>query len=190
MADLAQIEQELGRPLDDTFRDVASGLESVTEEQVVELLAAWQAGRVTDEELEQLLAVLLATAVGAGLAYGDIIGSGYVGRDPVGLVPDEATVTRLSLAASTTRSLLDVATDPAPRVRRVAVGEALAALQEGVVKSYDSHGVSGYRRGLSGRACELCHWLYKDGYVYPTSKPMHRHPGCTCVPVPVTANND
>ncbi len=46
--------------------------------------------------------------------------------------------------------------------------------------------VAGYTRGLSPTACELCTWLYRGGHVYPASQPMHRHPGCTCIPVPVT----
>ena len=52
------------------------------------------------------------------------------------------------------------------------------------------HGVRGYRRGLDDHPCQLCTWLAKThldpaGYVYPTGKPMHRHPGCCCVPLPV-----
>lgn len=46
--------------------------------------------------------------------------------------------------------------------------------------------VRGYRRGVNPGCCELCFWLYKEGYVYPIDQPMHRHTGCRCVPVPTT----
>ncbi len=45
--------------------------------------------------------------------------------------------------------------------------------------------IAGYTRGLDADPCELCVWLARDGYVYPRGQAMHRHPGCTCVPVPV-----
>ena len=44
----------------------------------------------------------------------------------------------------------------------------------------------GYRRGINPNCCELCFWLWKEGYVYPIDQPMHRHIGCRCVPVPTT----
>ena len=44
----------------------------------------------------------------------------------------------------------------------------------------------GYRRGVNPNCCELCFWLWKEGYVYPIDQPMHRHIGCRCVPVPTT----
>jgi len=49
-----------------------------------------------------------------------------------------------------------------------------------------SSAVRGYRRGINPDACELCFWLWKEGYVYPITQPMHRHTGCRCIPVPTT----
>lgn len=40
--------------------------------------------------------------------------------------------------------------------------------------------VVGYRRVTEKDRCELCYWLWKEGYVYDLSKPMHRHPRCRC----------
>jgi hypothetical protein len=167
---LAQAEERIGQPLDVTFRNAAADLTRTSEELTALLLAAWQAGQMTDAEFRESLHSLLVTGYASGLMVGDSIGSGYVNAVPVGLGVDAGTTERLALAATT---LLDAA-------------EHLDSLQQGVVGAYNAHGVRGYTRGLSAKACELCVWLYKGGYVYPADRPMHRHPGCTCVPIPAT----
>ena len=187
MADaLAQAEERIGQPLDVTFRNAADDMTRTTEELTALLLAAWQAGQMTDEEFRDSLHNLLVTGYVSGLMVGDVIGSSYVNAEPVGLAVDDNTATRLGLAAATATTLLDAAEDPLPRLRRLTVSEHLDSLQQGVIGAYNSHGVRGYTRGLSAKACELCVWLYKGGYVYPSDRPMHRHPGCTCVPIPAT----
>ena len=40
--------------------------------------------------------------------------------------------------------------------------------------------VVGYRRVTEKDRCELCWWLWKEGYVYNIDKPMTRHPRCRC----------
>lgn len=40
--------------------------------------------------------------------------------------------------------------------------------------------VVGYRRVTEKDRCELCYWLWKEGYVYNIDKPMNRHPRCRC----------
>lgn len=187
MADaLAQAEERIGQPLAVTFRDAADDLARVTETFTAMLLGGWQAGQMTDGEFRESLHNLLVTGYASGLMVGDAIGSGYVNAAPVGLGVDDETTHRLALAASTATTLLDAAEDPLPRLRRLTVGEHLDSLQQGVVGAYRAHGVPGYTRGLSAKACELCVWLYKGGHVYPADRPMHRHPGCTCVPIPAT----
>lgn len=76
------------------------------------------------------------------------------------------------------------------RVERMAKDETIAQIQRGVqdgvrIRSEET-GIVGYRRGINPDACELCFWLWKDGFVYPIDQPMHRHTGCRCVPVPTT----
>ena len=90
----------------------------------------------------------------------------------------------------------DAVPDPTPRVSRFARTEPLAAAGD----AYDeavrrSPHVRGYRRGLSPTACELCAWLAKRhldpaGYIYRADRPMHRHKGCTCYPIPVLSEGD
>ena len=187
MADLlTQAEARIGQPLDVTFRNAADDLTRTTESLTGTLLGSWQAGGMTDVEFRESLHNLLVTGYSTGLMVGDLIGSGYVGSEPVGLTVDDATTQRLTYAAATATTLLDATDDPLPRLRRVTVAEHLDSLQQGVVGAYNAHGVRGYTRGLSAKACELCVWLYKGGYVYPADRPMHRHPGCTCVPIPAT----
>lgn len=89
------------------------------------------------------------------------------------------------------------------RIDRMARAETIAAVQEGyqdglielaspeIQQTYESlgsssplKGVGGYRRGINPQACIACFWTWKEGYVYPLSKPMWQHPGCRCLPVP------
>lgn len=81
--------------------------------------------------------------------------------------------------------------EPAPteRVERMAKDEVIAATQRGYqdgIRVSNTLEIVGYRRGINPDACELCFWLWKDGFVYPIDQPMHRHTGCRCVPVPTT----
>ena len=70
-------------------------------------------------------------------------------------------------------------------VERLADGTVLEAAERAF--SAALHGYStevemavGWTRRLSSGACELCHWLDKDGRVFPPSKAMHHHKGCRC----------
>ncbi|HWL96045.1 MAG TPA: hypothetical protein VNP20_01815 [Nocardioidaceae bacterium] len=156
------------------------------------LLTAWQSGDITDSEFVALLADQLAVSVGGAMLSADALVAVYVNRPALGMVPDDAKVEQLTKAAKTVATFLDDAeTDPLPRVQRLAVAEPLDALQQASLTAYSRHGITGYVRGISADACELCVWLKKEhlrpgGYIYPTDKPMHKHPGCTCVPIPIT----
>jgi hypothetical protein len=78
------------------------------------------------------------------------------------------------------------------RLERLTRDETIAATQRGyqdgvrISPSTTSSRIRGYRRQINPDACELCWWLWKEGYVYPIDQPMHRHIGCRCVPVPTT----
>ena len=80
-----------------------------------------------------------------------------------------------------------------PRMERLVASEVVDAVQQSTVRAYDfDEAVVGYRRGTDSDPCELCVWLVKAhldpagiGYVYPTGKSFHRHPGCQCAPIPV-----
>lgn len=75
------------------------------------------------------------------------------------------------------------------RIERLARDETVQAAQRGYqdgLRAQPEGRVVGYRRGINPDCCELCFWLWKEGYVYPINQPMHRHTGCRCVPVPTS----
>lgn len=83
----------------------------------------------------------------------------------------------------------DVETQNLEPVERLASDEPIAATQRGYqngIRLRQDRTIVGYRRGINPDCCELCFWLWKEGYVYPIDQPMHRHIGCRCVPVPTT----
>jgi hypothetical protein len=105
--------------------------------------------------------------------------------DPV--VRSRQVEQRIEKAVRTLISELPERYEPQPleRVERLARDEPIQAAQFGYQDEIRSQGrVNGYRRGINPDACELCFWLWKEGYVYPVDQPMHRHTGCRCWPVP------
>jgi hypothetical protein len=73
------------------------------------------------------------------------------------------------------------------RLERLTYSDPLAIAQSALTDSMKRHKqITGYVRVLNNEACELCQWLAKDGYVYPSEQPMHQHPGCLCTARPVT----
>lgn len=146
----------------------------------------------SDAELVAALTAVLLRAEEAGIGLADVALASWLTRElrravPVlGLVASPADRAATGRAVATLTPLLADTPDPRARVLRLARGRVT-----GTSGRYYDAGMAGrpeirgYRRGLSATACELCQWLYRGGYVYPSGRPMHRHPGCTCVPVPV-----
>lgn len=102
---------------------------------------------------------------------------------------------RLEKAVYTLLSEIPAESTDLDRIERLAKDEPIAAVQRGYqdgvrlqksVRPDAEKPMDGYRRGINPDCCELCFWLWKEGYVYPISQPMHRHTGCRCVPVPTT----
>lgn len=95
-----------------------------------------------------------------------------------------------TLAAETPRPASTEEAVTTERVERMVKDETVAQMQRGVQDGIrlraPETGIVGYRRGINPDACELCFWLWKDGYVYEIDQPMHRHTGCRCVPIPTT----
>jgi hypothetical protein len=113
---------------------------------------------------------------------------------------DEELVERLTKAVLTLADELPREATDLDRVERLARDEPIQAAQRGyqdgirlqqeeverTPERSASTAVVGYRRGINPDCCELCFWLWKEGFVYPIDQPMHRHVGCRCVPVPTT----
>lgn len=164
----------------------------------VALIAAyeqWQAGTLTTAEFEQVFIQMVGTMNAYARTGADWLGSIYLASTPKGttLVTVAGETARLADAAATLVALLDTADDLKTQLDRIGRNEPTEAAQQQLVHTYRGHGAHGYRRRLNAGACELCVWLQKAhldpegiGFIYPTDKPMHRHTGCRCTPVPAT----
>ncbi len=175
-----------------TYRDSLVELAAATEAQLLAAYESWRDGLLTDAEFVAVVAAFVAAGNSRATALADLslaatlsVALGTVVA-PLGLLPAAGTVDRLTRAATTLLDVLPGTPDPPARVARLGRAEPLqaagSAYSEGMAAS--PH-VVGYRRNLTGTACELCTWLRKGGYVYPADKPMYQHPGCTCTPEPV-----
>ena len=81
----------------------------------------------------------------------------------------------------------EVAAEDTERVERMVKDEVITQMQRGAQDGIRlEERAGGYRRGVNPDCCELCFWLWKEGYVYPIDQPMHRHIGCRCIPIPTT----
>lgn len=124
---------------------------------------------------EQRLAAILANDLGGTPA------EWVAGLD---IDPAIVDVNRLRQALDTAVAEPDSAV---MRATRLATSAPVRAAAESMGRAMrESSAVTGYTRGLEPDHCELCGWLWKDGYIYPPTQPMHQHPGCLCVQNPVT----
>lgn len=143
-----------------------------------------------------LLTALLLRAEARGIVLADVALASELSRQlgravpTLGLVPAASTQAGTAKAVRTTLTRLAGDADEAARLRRVrrtARGRTVQAA--GAYYDVGLRGqpeVAGWRRGVSASACDLCRWLERGGHVFPAPQPMRRHPGCSCVPIPVT----
>lgn len=155
---------------------------------LLDALDQYRQGRLDEQALTTAISSLLASANSYGRHYGDVFATSVLRlTDPAavsaGALAPADELERLGKAASTLVSALgeDGIED---RLTRIGNAEPAHAAQQVVVQTYAENGVAGYTRGVNVGACELCQWLYKDGYVYPTGQAMHQHAGCRCVAIP------
>lgn len=158
--------------------------------RLVDLHAAFLAGLMTLDEFIDAASLLVGAAqaqmwglADASLAAWLTTETGIV-TPALGLTPpDNGPGLRDGLVA-----LLAVVDEEAPeaRVARMGRAETAGAFQDAYSEAMRERSeVSGYVRVLNASACQLCQWLYRDGYVWPVHKDFHRHPGCGCHPGPV-----
>lgn len=181
------------------FEELVTNLGQAAADGLAQAYSAWQSGTMDTAQFEDLIVRLVATINGYARAGADVIGTTYVGDltgrqiAPAGAaaVDVDAEFDRLAKAAATLSAAVDTDADVAMQLARMARNEPAQAAQEQMVHTYRGHGVKGYRRHTDASPCELCKWLVKAhldpegiGYIYPTNKPMHRHTGCKCTPVP------
>lgn len=182
----------------DRFEALCADLEQATVDALLQAYSLWQSGAITTDSFGDLIVTAVAMNNAAARQGADVLATYFTMTvagevlAPVGpAVTPAADMARLSKAAATIVKVLDTADDIAMQLDRLGRNEPAAAAQGQALHTYAGHDVKGYRRHLNAGACELCEWLVKAhldpegiGYIYPTNKPMHRHTGCRCTPVP------
>lgn len=194
------------------YQDVLAGLTAAVAAQVEIILASWRTGELLLSEAIDLIVGFIIraesqSAIASVVAVNSLMPEAEQVRQielPELEVHDEQVVKAVATV------LKDLPDDPTEddvdrfdkRLQRLAKGRvtetAGRVIDKGIAKaSRDLANASseaqivGYTRGLDKDPCELCVWLKKEhlrpgGFIYPAGQPMHRHPGCCCVPVPVT----
>lgn len=179
-----------------TWRDTVGRLADRSEVTVLELFTAYRNGTVTRAEFVSVLARTIGTYNARAVALADLgLAASLTAqlRQPVAAIglPAPDDLGRLTDAARTLLAALDDTLDPTARLTRFARSEPLSRAQRayGDAMSQSPH-VTGWRRGLSPAACQLCRWWARDGAVFRADHPMPHHKGCTCTPIPVTSGGD
>jgi len=167
--------------------EALEGLTGTTAARLEALYAALLAGRLDEAAFLAAAEALVLGANGAAVALADASLTHAVGASTaLGLTAPTADASRVREGLLTlVGDALGAETDEAYRFARYGKGEPAAKFQDAYLDGMKRRGIRGYRRVLSPGACELCQWLRKDGYVYPSEKSFHKHVGCTCYPEPV-----
>ena len=172
-----------------TYQDQLERTVSETAAQVVAAVALYEAGKISAETLAAIVAAFVAAGNGKAAAIADLSLSAALTTQlgtvvaPLGITRPHDEPERLRKAANTLLTMENASLARWERLARAEGQEAAArAYSEGIRRSRH---VTGWRRGISGSACQLCRWWSRDGQVWPDSHPMPTHPGCTCHPDPI-----
>lgn len=171
-----------------TYEENVTALAERTVSAVGSLFDDYTAAQLTYAEFSVTTSTLISTAMAQGVTLAELTLGGYL-EQALGYVPAFAGVAPQDAASRLATALATITAsdlDTRMQLERLARSEVLDSAATGFDEAIKRNPhVDRYTRGLESNACELCVWLYKDGYPYPVTKPMHRHPGCTCHPVPV-----
>ena len=174
------------------LEEILQRLSASQQERVRVAFASFEEGLLTSSEFVEVVTNIIlagnAHAYSLGAASVRSLVEAKVGA--VEITPAVATPHHLDNARIQTALTTVMASelDTLMQVQRIADNEPKQAAADGsgdVLAA--SERVTGWTRALDSKACELCQWLYKDGYVYPADRPMTRHTGCVCSQDPVVA---
>lgn len=166
------------------------------------LWAAFKEGAYTYAEFSDLSADIISQSMAKGVTVAQLTFAGYL-KAGLGYIPEQAPPPPPEDNRGKLRKALDsiFGEDPANlsteaiekaeiQLERLATSEVKTASGRGFYNAlWVSEDVDFYTRGLERGHCELCFWLWKEGYEYPTSTYFYMHPGCVCHPVPVISTN-
>lgn len=171
-----------------SYEDNMKALAGRSADKLEALWTRHQEGILSLDEFQRAAAVTLSTIRARGVAIAELTLGGYL-QNALGRVPAFVGVATADTAERLTKAVATISAsdlDTGMQLRRLATSEVLDAASSGFSTAIKEHpNVRGYTRGLESDACELCTWLYDDGYVYSSDQPMNTHTGCVCHPVPV-----
>ncbi len=178
-----------------TYADTIRRVAGRAERDAVALHAAWTTGVLTDDQFVAAITATVVAANGRAAAVADLslaaaitVATGRAAA-PLGITVAATEPARLRQAAQTLVTDLPTTPDPVARVARLArsepLTEAARAYSTGMAASPS---VTGWTRGLSANACQLCRWWWRDGRVWPSDYRMPTHKGCTCSPIPTVTD--
>lgn len=166
-------------------------LGDTTVEKVLAVFAQYRDGALTLDAAVPVIAAIVAKANARAVSLADMSLAATLMvqlRTPVAVTGASPIGTndldRLTKGARTLLSIADVTED---RIARYARSEPLEAASRTYSAAIEANpDVTGWTRGVSGDACQLCTWWSRDGQVWPADHAMPTHKGCTCYQVPVT----
>ena len=174
-----------------TYRETLTRLGDTTAAQVAAIIAAWEAGDLTDEEAVDLIAAYVEAANNRAVSLADValaasltVATGKA-VTALGLTPATGDRDRLTTAATTLLGVLKTTPDPIGRARRLGRSEPLTTAARARGDAIERQpSATGWTRSVSGSGCQLCEWWSRDGRVWPDTHPMPTHKGCTCTQEP------
>lgn len=171
----------------DRYQAALAALADDAERRCLALLAAYDAGQITYDDLVQWLAVEVGRANAAAYGFADAAVASQVElavgapTSTTGIYAPDEDADRLVQAVTTL--LADQALDTSMQVARLARAEPFSAGQHASVAAMREHKlVQGWVRQMDGDPCQLCQWWSRNGRVWPKAHPFQRHPGCNCQP--------
>lgn len=172
-----------------TYHDELQSTVDDTNRQVMAALASYDAGQLDPDEFALLVAAFIAAGNSIAAALGDLSLAAVLSttlHQPVaalGITRPAGDTDRLIKAARTLLATPEATTDRWERLATAEPKEAASRAYSAAIA--ESPHVTGWVRGLSATACQLCRWWWRDGRTWPADHRMPTHKGCTCHPEPV-----
>ncbi len=171
-----------------TYQENLELVVSETAAQVVAAVAWYEAEKISADTLAAIVAAIVTAGNGKAAAIADLSLAATLTAKlgtvvaPLGITRPLDEPERLTKAANTLLTIENASLARWERLARTEGQQAAArAYNDGIRRS--GH-VTGWRRGISGSACQLCRWWSRNGQVWPDDHPMPTHKGCTCHPEP------
>lgn len=185
------------------YTDLLNRLASSTEDRVADVYALHKAGGITVTEAQAVIVAIIGKANLKAASLAALSLSATItlqtGKPAPVTAPPPTTapasgqrkLRSLNSAVATIFDTPEREADAVMRIKRLARLEPIDAASRAYSEEIARSGtVTGWTRGLSGKACQLCRWWWREGQVWPSTHRMPHHKGCTCTQVIVTRKVD